>query len=70
VTPVVLAFQRAIYARPTPHTPNGRLALLPAHASPWWYLEQLGMEFAFGVVLLLIAMRVFARLEGNFAEEL
>ena len=70
VTPVVLAFQRAIYARPAPMTPNGRLPILPLHASPWWYLGQLAIEFAVGMALLLFAMRVFARLEGNFAEEL
>ena len=35
-----------------------------------WYLGQLLGVIVFSLVLLLVAMRVFGRLEGNFAEEL
>jgi ABC-2 type transport system permease protein len=71
VTPIVLTFQRAIYARPEPFGANHqRVAVLPAHAGPWWYLWQLLAVIGFGAVLLCAAMTVFGRLEGNFAEEL
>ena len=67
VTPIVITFQRAIYAKVnnnTAHTP-----ILP-HWGPAGYLLYLGWSFLFGAVTLAIAIRVFGRSEVNFAEEL
>jgi ABC-2 type transport system permease protein len=68
VTPIVVVFQRAIYAKtstsghpPTPLLPN------------WSWLQYagyVGYSFLFGFAVLLIAVRVFGRAEVNFAEEL
>jgi ABC-2 type transport system permease protein len=63
ITPVVIIFQRAIYGT----TENGTFL-------PNWtwgqYAAYLGLSFAFGIVVLAIAIRVFAKAEVNFAEEL
>jgi ABC-2 type transport system permease protein len=69
VTPVVLVFQRVFYAKTDPVTKSGVVHILP-HFGPLWYLGILGVFLAFGVVLFLVALSVFGRLEGNFAEEL
>lgn len=74
VTDVVLTFQRAIYAR-ADHTAtqNGVESvqqILPAGADPWWYLWHLGVVIGASAVLFLVALSVFGRVEGNFAEEL
>lgn len=67
ITPIVMTFQRALYASTSP---SKNVHVLPDHAGQWWYLWQLGLVIAFAVVLLGIAIRVFGRLESNFAEEL
>ncbi|HZT67892.1 MAG TPA: ABC transporter permease [Acidimicrobiales bacterium] len=84
VTDVVLVFQRAIYGvlayrssgqaaslKPGLGAPqqNGLNPLLPA-AGEWWYLWHVLVVLAAGAVLLVAAMVMFGRLEGNFAEEL
>ena len=72
VTPIVIVFQRAIYARlVNPHPKGGGPAvqLLP-HWPYWGYLAYLGYSFAFGLITLALAVRVFGRSEANFAEEL
>ncbi|MCP3988721.1 MAG: ABC transporter permease [Actinomycetia bacterium] len=79
-TPLVLTFQRAIYgqveveavgnvdpARPTVIVMNG---ILPAGVDQWWYLRNLAILGATSVVLLAVALAVFGRVEGDFAEEL
>jgi ABC-2 type transport system permease protein len=72
VTPIVLIFQRAIYAR----LDNPKIAPgLPGHQIlPHWgmgtYLLYLGYSFAVGFVIFAIAIAVFGRSEANFAEEL
>ncbi len=73
ITPIVLSFQRALYGHVAPlgysyaHGGDGPvLANYPYH----FYLLMLGWVFLTGVVLLLISLLVFGRLEGNFAEEL
>lgn len=66
ITPVVLTFQRAVYNQIEP----AGLPVLPAGHGIAWYLAQLGVLAAVSMVLLSVAMRVFGRLEGNFAEEL
>jgi ABC-2 type transport system permease protein len=70
ITPIVLTFQRAIYTS-TSYVDHGtRIGILPDHAGPWWYLWQVLAVIAFALVMFAIALRVFARAEGNFAEDL
>jgi ABC-2 type transport system permease protein len=72
VTPIVLVFQRAIYARlNNPHPKGGGppVQLIP-HWPYWGFLAYLGYSLAFGLITLAIAVRVFGRSEANFAEEL
>jgi ABC-2 type transport system permease protein len=74
VTPVVMSFQRVFYnvvhPRSTlkPHglIPDGVMARYGIH----WYVGADLTVLAVSLVLLLGAMVVFGRLEGNFAEEL
>jgi ABC-2 type transport system permease protein len=66
ITPIVLIFQRAIYVK----TDAGPVHVLPVGVNYKWYLGQLLGVLVLSAVLFLIALRVFARLEGNFAEEL
>jgi ABC-2 type transport system permease protein len=71
ITPIVLTFQRALYNRTEPLGFDGRpVPVLPSGPGPGWYLGQLVAVGAVSVVLMIIALRVFGRLEGNFAEEL
>jgi ABC-2 type transport system permease protein len=72
VTPIVLTFQRAIYGVTSPYssTVKHNVAILPDHAGLWWYLWQDLAVLGFALALMVVALRVFARAEGNFAEEL
>ena len=78
LTDIVLVFQRAIYARvyggkvtsgSLTKVPLSSRQLLP-QAGEWWYLWHVLIVFGVAVVLMGAALAVFARLEGNFAEEL
>ncbi|MDA8400806.1 MAG: ABC transporter permease [Actinomycetota bacterium] len=83
VTPVVLTFQRALYAHvyypavaaaPASHgkpavAARAAMQVLPAHGWDWYLFILLGL-LAASLLLFLIAMVVFGRVEGNFAEEL
>ncbi len=73
MVPLVLTFQRCIYARPTAIANTKPLPttyhVLPDKGMLWYG----GLDLAvllLGVVLFLVALAVFGRLEGNFAEEL
>ena len=71
ITPLVLSFQRALYAHvvvenTVTHTP---MAILPFHGFGWYAALDAGV-LAVGVVLCMFALVLFGRLEGNFAEEL
>ncbi len=71
MTPIVMTFQRIFYNVPhaistQTHTPIQVMATYGAH----WYLAADGIVIVVSIVLLLLAMVVFGRLEGNFAEEL
>jgi ABC-2 type transport system permease protein len=75
VTPIVMTFQRTIYGKtqyvyPAAGQPGSKVI----HVLPNWgvgtYAGLLGVVLAVGVVLFLLALVVFGRLEGNFAEEL
>jgi ABC-2 type transport system permease protein len=74
ITDVVLTFQRAIYGHVVGlKTTNGVTTLtkiLPQGVDQWWYLWHLGLVIAGSAVLFVLALHVFGRAEGNFAEEL
>jgi len=82
LTDVVLVFQRAIYARPAGASAAGAAhsakpgsglqtssQILPA-AGEWWYLWHVLIVMGVSAVVLVVALAIFGRLEGNFAEEL
>ena len=78
VTPLVLTFQRCIYNKVAPMAlvkqPDGKYApvhyaVLPLHGYLWYASLDVGV-LAVSVVLFFVALAVFGRLEGNFAEEL
>jgi len=71
MTPLVLSFQRALYGHVAVHSTVTHQAVdeLPAHSFAWYAALDLGV-LGLGVVLFLVALFVFGRLEGNFAEEL
>ncbi|MGH9004048.1 MAG: ABC transporter permease [Acidimicrobiia bacterium] len=64
VTPIVLTFQRALYGS------FGGPDVVPLGPGVLWHLRNLGVVIAAASVLLVIALTVFRRLEGNLAEEL
>ena len=74
LTPIVMAFQRFIYGNVSGALP----ANCPAHAAcgvlasygQGFYLEILGAILAGSLLLFYLAMIVFRKVEGNFAEEL
>jgi len=66
VTPIVVLFQRAIYAKTET---SGGTKLLPDW-SLGGYALYLGWSFLFGFIVLAVAVAVFGRAEVNFAEEL
>src|SRR4051812_20184636 len=75
VTPIVLFFQRALYARldnpkVTPTAADPKLNQILPHWHLVGYLAYLGYSFVVGAVILAIAIAVFGRSEKNFAEEL
>lgn len=73
LTPIVITMQRAIWGEHIVKIAGGRNGLLrPAvpDSSQWWYLRNLGIVFAISVVLLLVAFRIFGRLEDDFAENI
>ncbi len=71
ITPIVMTFQRAIYNKLEPLGNDGNpVKILPPGKGIDWYLLQLGVIGVGAVVLLAIALRIFGRVEGNFAEEL
>ncbi len=69
VTPIAMTFQRAIYGK-TQYTYAGQVH----HVLPNWglptYAGLLGVVLVVSIGLFLLALIVFGRLEGNFAEEL
>jgi ABC-2 type transport system permease protein len=72
ITPLVMSFQRFFYAVQTPNdtiAPHAAIDVLPTY-SVFWYLYSDLAVLGVSTVLFLIAMVVFGRLEGNFAEEL
>jgi ABC-2 type transport system permease protein len=69
VTPIVMTFQRAIYGR-TQYTYKGGVTHILPNWGPGQYGALLGVVLVVSTGLFLLALIVFGRLEGNFAEEL
>ncbi|MGH9205055.1 MAG: ABC transporter permease, partial [Acidimicrobiales bacterium] len=64
ITPIVLTFQRALYAKTNPISKGGvRIPILPT-GGPFWYLGILAIVIAVSGVLFVGALTVFGRLEG------
>ena len=70
MAPVVLAFQRAFYNQTTPVNGEGQPVRVLLEYGQGWYLKHLAFTGVLGLVLVLVGLVVFARAEGNFAEEL
>ncbi len=70
VTPIILAFQRALYGKVTVRTPTNPHLVVLSNYPYHFYLEMLAILLVAGVVAFFGAMLVFARIEGNFAQEL
>jgi ABC-2 type transport system permease protein len=71
LAPVILTFQRVLYNIPV-YTEKGTtttVQLLPAHGVIWYATCDIAVLVA-SIGLLMGALVVFGRLEGNFAEEL
>jgi ABC-2 type transport system permease protein len=64
VAPIVLAFQRALYGE------FGKPPTIDPHLTLLWYFRNLMIVAVGAGLLTAVALRVFARLEGNLAEEL
>ena len=69
VTPLVLTFQRCLYAHPVVNIAGTATQVLPTQGYLWYLVLDLGVLFL-SVCLFLVALATFGRLEGNFAEEL
>jgi len=67
---ITLALQRALYGITHFVDAAGNHQQVLPDEGQWWYLRNLGVVGLSSVVLLVVALRVFDRLEGNFAEEL
>ncbi len=69
MTPVVVSFQRVVY-NPTNFDAEQQQSFSLLLRPTSWYLQNLGISFVFGLVILYIGLRVFTRLEANLGEEL
>jgi ABC-2 type transport system permease protein len=70
VVPIILAFQRALYGRVTVPTPTNPHYLVLANYPEHFFVGVLAIMLVVGIVAFFGAMLVFARVEGNFAQEL
>ncbi len=69
ITPLVTTFQRVIYnPAALPVEQQGQFA--PLLRPAWWHVQNLGISLAFGLLALYVGLRIFARLEGSFVENL
>jgi ABC-2 type transport system permease protein len=69
MVPLVLTFQRCIYAHPVVSIRGVPSQVLPPDGMLWYVALDLGV-LVLSAVLFLVALAIFGRLEGNFAEEL
>jgi ABC-2 type transport system permease protein len=70
MAPVVMALQRAFYNQTAPVGAGGKPVPVLLDVGAGWYVERLALTGAIGVALVVVGLIVFARVEGNFAEEL
>jgi ABC-2 type transport system permease protein len=70
VTPIVITFQRALYAKPFPIGTDGKPVQILPPWGPGQYLWLLLIVLGVSSAAFIGALTVFGRLEGNFAEEL
>jgi len=63
---IVLSFQRFVYGNVAPHDSPNPLASYPEQ----WFWIMLSIIFVVSLLLFFLAMLIFGRVEGNFAEEL
>jgi hypothetical protein len=71
MTPIVLCFQRGICGKVNGDVqPDGTAQAILPDESQWWYLRNVLIIAAVASVLLIVAIKVFDRLEGSFAEEI
>lgn len=69
MVPVVTTFQRVVY-NPTNFGTEEQESFTLLLRPTSWYLENLAISAAFGLVVLYAGFRVFTRLEANLGEEL
>jgi ABC-2 type transport system permease protein len=69
LVPLVLSFQRCLYAHTVVSVHGTPTAVLPPNGMLWYAGLDLAVLFL-SAILFLVALAVFSRLEGNFAEEL
>ena len=69
VVPLVLTFQRCIYAHTVVKVHGVPTAVLPPNGMLWYVGLDLGV-LLLSAIFFLVALAAFSRLEGNFAEEL
>jgi ABC-2 type transport system permease protein len=69
MTPLVLAFQRCLYNKPSAIINGVSTVILPQHGY-LWYLMLVVIVLVASIILFVVALATFGRLEGNFAEEL
>jgi len=67
---VVIGFQRAVYKHLTVLDGAGNPVDVLYQASAGAYVGRIGAVIAFSAALLWVAQRLFARAQGNFAQEL
>jgi ABC-2 type transport system permease protein len=72
MTPLVMTFQRVLYNKTFAHTttPDHTLTQFLPSWHAWTYVQADLIVLGIAAVLLVSAITVFGRLEGNFAEEL
>ncbi len=70
LTNIVIGFQRAIYKHVEVTDAGGRSVATLFQASYGSYLRRLGTVILLSSALVWVAQRVFARVQGNFAQEL
>ncbi len=69
ITPLVITFQRVLY-NPTNFSAEQQEQFTLLLRPTSWYLQNMVVSAVAAVILLFFGLRVFARLEGSFAERL
>ncbi len=69
ITPIVITFQRVLY-NPTNFSTEDQ-AKFTLLLRPWtWYATNLAISATFAVIMLFVGLRLFARMERSFGEQL